>query len=66
MSNEVFPGDRLVFVNRISLYQASLHAAVAALKSAPKGKVVLGVLKALPLVPCDPLIAGEVSNAWFW
>jgi multiple PDZ domain protein len=45
----LIPGDRLLFVNDIMLENASLELAVDALKGAPKGVVVIGVAKPLPL-----------------
>ncbi|GIY77710.1 patj homolog, partial [Caerostris extrusa] len=45
----LIPGDRLLFVNDINLENASLDAAVQALKGAPKGAVRIGVAKPLPL-----------------
>lgn len=45
----LLPGDRLLFVNDRNLENASLEAAVAALKGAPRGIVVVGVAKPLPL-----------------
>ncbi|ESO01193.1 hypothetical protein HELRODRAFT_82368 [Helobdella robusta] len=46
----ILPGDRLVFINEVSLYNTTLDVAVEALKSIPKGKVVMGVLKPQPVV----------------
>lgn len=43
------PGDRLLFVNDISLENATLDQAVQALKGAPSGKVRIGVTKPLPI-----------------
>lgn len=45
----LIPGDRLLFVNETVLENATLDMAVQALKGAPKGKVVVGVAKPLPL-----------------
>uniref|UniRef100_T1INI3 Uncharacterized protein n=1 Tax=Strigamia maritima TaxID=126957 RepID=T1INI3_STRMM len=45
----IIPGDRLVFVNNINLENATLDEAVQALKGAPKGVVLIGVTKPLPL-----------------
>lgn len=45
----LLPGDRLLFVNDRNLENASLEVAVAALKGAPRGVVVVGVAKPLPL-----------------
>ncbi|OQR78051.1 patj-like, partial [Tropilaelaps mercedesae] len=47
----LIPGDRLLFVNDVNLENASLDAAVQALKGAAKGPVRIGVAKPLPL-PC--------------
>ncbi len=43
------PGDRLLFVNDVDLVNASLDAAVKALKSAPPGIVRIGLAKPIPL-----------------
>ena len=45
----LIPGDRLLFVNETILENATLDTAVQALKGAPKGKVIIGVAKPLPL-----------------
>ncbi|XP_057182396.1 inaD-like protein isoform X2 [Triplophysa rosa] len=45
----LLPGDQLVFVNDVHLDACSLAQAVEVLKSAPPGKVKLGIRK--PLVP---------------
>lgn len=45
----LIPGDRLLFVNETVLENATLDMAVQALKGAPKGVVVVGVAKPLPL-----------------
>lgn len=45
----LFPGDRLLFVNDQNLENATLDQAVQVLKGAPKGIVVVGVAKPLPL-----------------
>ncbi|XP_054835616.1 inaD-like protein [Eublepharis macularius] len=44
---ELFPGDRLVFVNEKSLHSTTLPEAVEVLKSAPLGNVRLGICKPL-------------------
>ncbi|XP_077189637.1 inaD-like protein isoform X3 [Paroedura picta] len=44
---ELFPGDRLVFVNEKSLHSTTLPEAVEVLKSAPPGNVRLGICKPL-------------------
>lgn len=43
------PGDRLLFVNDISLQNATLDQAVQALKGAQLGMVRIGVTKPLPI-----------------
>ena len=43
------PGDRLLFVNEVSLENASLDQAVQALKGAGMGTVRIGVTKPLPI-----------------
>lgn len=45
----LIPGDRLLFVNDISLENSTLDVAVQALKGAPRGVVRIGVAKPLPL-----------------
>ena len=45
----LIPGDRLMFVNKIPLENASLDTAVQALKGAPQGLVRIGVAKPLPV-----------------
>lgn len=45
----LLPGDRLMFVNEISLENGSLEEAVQALKGAPLGMVKIGVAKPLPV-----------------
>lgn len=45
----LLPGDRLLFVNDQNLENANLEQAVQALKGAPKGIVLVGVAKPLPL-----------------
>jgi len=45
----LIPGDRLLFVNDISLENSNLDMAVQALKGAPRGIVRIGVAKPLPL-----------------
>ncbi|GAB1610664.1 hypothetical protein Ahia01_001352700 [Argonauta hians] len=50
----LLPGDRLVFVNDVNLEHASLDDAVQALKGAPKGTVIIGVAKPLPLTASLP------------
>jgi len=39
------PGDRLISVNRMNLFNATLEEAVQALKGTPRGVVTLQVLK---------------------
>lgn len=59
----LLPGDRLLFVNDQNLESATLDQAVQALKGAPKGIVVVGVAKPLPL-PESTLLAtsSQVSD----
>ena len=45
----LIPGDRLMFVNNVSLGNASLDTAVQALKGAAQGTVRIGVSKPLPV-----------------
>jgi len=49
LDGRLVPGDRLMFVNNVRLKNASLDEAVQALKGAPRGRVLLGVAKPLPL-----------------
>lgn len=50
VDGRIVPGDRLLYVNEVDLASnASLEKAVAALKSAPRGIVRLGIAKPLPL-----------------
>ncbi|VVC95752.1 unnamed protein product [Leptidea sinapis] len=53
------PGDRLMSVNGVDISRASLATAVAAIKSAPKGIVTIGVAKPLP---CSTVVGGEKAN----
>ncbi|CAG4994857.1 unnamed protein product [Parnassius apollo] len=53
------PGDRLVSVNGQDVARAPLAQAVAAIKSAPKGTVTIGVAKPLP---CSTVVGGEKAN----
>ncbi|KAJ7332649.1 hypothetical protein JRQ81_014829, partial [Phrynocephalus forsythii] len=46
-SGELFPGDRLVYVNDMCLHNMALGEAVEVLKSAPPGTVNLGICKPL-------------------
>ena len=46
---QLLSGDRLMFVNEHNLVNATLDQAVQALKGAPKGLVIVGVAKPLPL-----------------
>ncbi|KAG5261282.1 hypothetical protein AALO_G00302150 [Alosa alosa] len=48
LDGRLLPGDRLMFVNKTNLEDASLEDAVQALKGAPMGKVHIGVSKPLP------------------
>uniref|UniRef100_A0A670JGT8 PATJ crumbs cell polarity complex component n=1 Tax=Podarcis muralis TaxID=64176 RepID=A0A670JGT8_PODMU len=51
---ELFPGDRLVFVNDMCLHNTTLAEAVEVLKSVPPGKVHLGICKPL-MVRVEPI-----------
>uniref|UniRef100_A0A8C9FDI9 Multiple PDZ domain crumbs cell polarity complex component n=1 Tax=Pavo cristatus TaxID=9049 RepID=A0A8C9FDI9_PAVCR len=53
------PGDRLMFVNDISLENGSLEEAVQALKGAPAGIVKIGVAKPLPLSPEEGCVSAK-------
>ncbi|XP_045507237.1 uncharacterized protein LOC123703322 [Colias croceus] len=53
------PGDRLVAVNGRDVARAPLAVAVAAIKSAPRGIVTIGVSKPLP---CSTVIGGDRAN----
>eukprot|EP00076_Gallus_gallus_P003456 NP_001243052.1 multiple PDZ domain protein [Gallus gallus] len=53
------PGDRLMFVNDISLENGSLEEAVQALKGAPVGAVKIGVAKPLPLSPEEGCVSAK-------
>lgn len=65
LDGRLLPGDRLVFVNDVNLEHATLDDAVQTLKGAPKGTVLIGVAKPLPLTvtlpqseaACEPLPA---------
>ncbi|XP_056670100.1 inaD-like protein isoform X2 [Monodelphis domestica] len=57
---ELLPGDRLVFVNNLSLEDVTLTEAVEILKALPPGRVSLGICKPLVVegneesnTPCD-------------
>lgn len=57
----LLPGDRLLFVNDQNLENATLDQAVQALKGAPKGVVIVGVAKPLPL-PDTALYMAEIDD----
>ncbi|OTF78773.1 multiple PDZ domain-like protein [Euroglyphus maynei] len=59
----LLPGDRLLFVNDQNLENASLDQAVQALKGAPKGVVIVGVAKPLPLPESALHLAEAVAAA---
>lgn len=48
IDGRLVPGDRLLFVNDVNLENATLDEAVQTLKGAPKGRVIIGVVKPLP------------------
>lgn len=59
----LIPGDRLLFVNETVLENATLDMAVQALKGAPKGIVVIGVAKPLPLpLPETKIDSGPMNS----
>lgn len=49
LDGRLLPGDRLLSVNDHNLENATLEQAVQTLKGAPKGVVMVGVAKPLPL-----------------
>lgn len=53
LDGRLLPGDRLMFVNKTNLENASLEDAVQALKGAQMGKVHIGVSKPLPVRICQ-------------
>uniref|UniRef100_A0A9L0TEL1 Multiple PDZ domain crumbs cell polarity complex component n=1 Tax=Equus caballus TaxID=9796 RepID=A0A9L0TEL1_HORSE len=55
----LLPGDRLMFVNDVTLENSSLEEAVQALKGAPSGTVRIGVAKPLPVDTNDADLADE-------
>lgn len=59
LDGRLVPGDRLLFINDISLERAGLEEAVQALKHTELGTVVLGVAKPLPLLPDIGEMGGE-------
>lgn len=67
---QLVPGDRLLFVNEISLENASLDQAVQALKGAQLGIVRIGVTKPLPITdnPVSLLVLIDKSQliSVFW
>src|SRR5699024_2807021 len=58
----LLPGDRLLFVNDRNLENSSLEQAVQALKGAPRGVVVVGVAKPLPLPESTLQLAAASSQ----
>uniref|UniRef100_H0WTI1 Multiple PDZ domain protein n=1 Tax=Otolemur garnettii TaxID=30611 RepID=H0WTI1_OTOGA len=58
----LLPGDRLMFVNDISLDNSSLEEAVEALKGAPSGAVRIGVAKPLPLSPEEGYVSAKEDS----
>lgn len=61
MDGRLIPGDRLLSVNDTALDNASLDQAVQALKGAPKGVVLIGVAKPLPIP--DSVSQSQVSES---
>ncbi|XP_036116680.1 multiple PDZ domain protein isoform X1 [Molossus molossus] len=58
----LLPGDRLMFVNDVSLENSSLEEAVQALKGAPLGTVEIGVAKPLPLSPEEGYVSAKEDS----
>ncbi|XP_063151130.1 multiple PDZ domain protein [Candoia aspera] len=61
----LLPGDRLMFVNEISLENGSLEEAVQALKGAPLGMVRIGVAKPLPLSPEEGYVSAKEDSFFY-
>ncbi|XP_060546441.1 multiple PDZ domain protein isoform X2 [Pantherophis guttatus] len=61
----LLPGDRLMFVNEISLENGSLEEAVQALKGAPLGMVKIGVAKPLPLSPEEGYVSAKEDSFFY-
>ena len=59
----LIPGDRLMFVNNVSLGNASLDTAVQALKGAAQGTVLIGVSKPLPVTDSQITEAGATEES---
>ena len=59
------PGDRLLYINDTPLEHASLDEAVQALKGAPRGRIVIGVAKPLPLPDIDESSTNFSVNIYF-
>ncbi|XP_023571591.1 multiple PDZ domain protein isoform X2 [Octodon degus] len=59
---QLLPGDRLMFVNDISLEHSSLQEAVDALKGAALGPVRVGVAKPLPLSPEEGYVSAKEGS----
>uniref|UniRef100_H2YMG6 Multiple PDZ domain crumbs cell polarity complex component n=1 Tax=Ciona savignyi TaxID=51511 RepID=H2YMG6_CIOSA len=53
------PGDRLIFVNDVSLQFADLDQAVRVLKAVPQGRVAIGVRKPRPMFRVPPSTDSE-------
>ncbi|XP_058551322.1 multiple PDZ domain protein isoform X3 [Neofelis nebulosa] len=58
----LLPGDRLMFVNDVTLENSSLEEAVQALKGAPSGTVRIGVAKPLPLSPEEGYVSAKEDS----
>ncbi|XP_044283638.1 multiple PDZ domain protein isoform X5 [Varanus komodoensis] len=61
----LLPGDRLMFVNDVSLENGSLEEAVQALKGAPMGTVRIGVAKPLPLSPEEGYVSAKEDSIFY-
>ncbi|PAA80348.1 hypothetical protein BOX15_Mlig032896g2, partial [Macrostomum lignano] len=59
----ILPGDRLLYVNDVRLEQATLEEAVQCLKSAPEGRIVIGVAKPSPLAAASVDAAAALAAA---
>lgn len=60
----LIPGDRLLGVNGASLEKASLDEAVAALKGAPKGPVIISVAKPISVLESPGQVSETDGESW--
>uniref|UniRef100_H2YMG8 Multiple PDZ domain crumbs cell polarity complex component n=1 Tax=Ciona savignyi TaxID=51511 RepID=H2YMG8_CIOSA len=56
------PGDRLIFVNDVSLQFADLDQAVRVLKAVPQGRVAIGVRKPRPMFHSEQMLSLTTSQ----